>query len=180
MDGHPGRRGRGRADGRADVQVQALGVRHGCGGRGAFGGAVRELPRPFITPNNFTLQFSILFLAAVVLGGAGNIPGVILGAFLVAYLPERFRGLGSGRTACSAFGVALVLMMIFRPQGLLPEPAPGRRARRRPNLVRRRTLSDRGRHRARRRADSKRSAVSAHHELERSPRWLRRCSISPG
>ena len=52
--------------------------------------------RPTTSPCNL----SILFLAAVVLGGAGNIPGVILGAILVAYLPERFRGLGP-RLACS-------------------------------------------------------------------------------
>ena len=45
-------------------------------------------------------------------------PGVILGAFLVFYLPERFRGLAEWRFFL--FGVVLVLMMIFRPQGLLP------------------------------------------------------------
>ena len=66
---------------------------------GGLSGALFASIRRFITPDNFTLQLSILFLAAVVLGGAGNIPGVILGAFLVAYLPERFRGLG--RPACS-------------------------------------------------------------------------------
>ncbi len=57
-------------------------------------------------------------VAAVVLGGSGNVPGVILGAFLVAWLPERFRGFATYRILI--FGVALVVMMIFRPQGLLP------------------------------------------------------------
>ncbi len=71
-----------------------------------------------IVPENFTLQFSILFLAAVVLGGAGNIPGVVLGAILVAYLPERFRFLNQTRVFW--YGVALVVMMIFRPQGIFP------------------------------------------------------------
>jgi branched-chain amino acid transport system permease protein len=85
---------------------------------GGLSGALFASYQTVITPNNFTLQFSILFLAAVVLGGAGNIPGVILGAFLVAYLPERFRGLGSTRVFW--YGVALVLMMIFRPQGIFP------------------------------------------------------------
>ena len=52
-----------------------------------------------------TLHLSILFLAAVVLGGAGNLPGVILGAVVVAYLPERFRALR--RTSrVLVFGVA--------------------------------------------------------------------------
>ncbi|TMM16499.1 MAG: branched-chain amino acid ABC transporter permease [Actinobacteria bacterium] len=71
-----------------------------------------------ITPDNFPLLLSILVLSAVVLGGSGNLPGVILGAFLVAWLPERFRGLADYRVLI--FGAALVIMMIFRPEGLLP------------------------------------------------------------
>jgi branched-chain amino acid transport system permease protein len=73
---------------------------------------------PSIVPDQFRLLLSILFLAAVVLGGSGNIPGVILGAFLVGYLPERFRNFQEWRIFL--FGVALVVMMIFRPQGILP------------------------------------------------------------
>lgn len=72
----------------------------------------------FISPENFPLLLSILFLAAVVLGGAGNIPGVIVGAVAVSYLPERFRGFAEKRYF--VFGVVLVLVMVFRPQGLLP------------------------------------------------------------
>lgn len=72
----------------------------------------------FINPDNFPLLLSILFLSAVVLGGPGNIPGVIVGAFVVAYLPERFRGFSEKRVF--VFGVVLVLMMVFRPQGLIP------------------------------------------------------------
>ncbi|HMK10377.1 MAG TPA: branched-chain amino acid ABC transporter permease [Acidimicrobiales bacterium] len=87
-------------------------------GIGGLSGALFASYQTVITPNNFTLQFSILFLAAVVLGGAGNIPGVILGAVLVAYLPERFRGLGGQRVFW--YGVALVAMMVFRPQGIWP------------------------------------------------------------
>jgi branched-chain amino acid transport system permease protein len=71
-----------------------------------------------ITPDNFQLILSILILSAVILGGAGNVPGVILGAFLVAWLPERFRGLAEYRVLI--FGALLVVMMIFRPGGLLP------------------------------------------------------------
>jgi ABC-type branched-subunit amino acid transport system permease subunit len=68
---------------------------------------------------------SILFLAAVVLGGPGNMPGVVLGAVVVSYLPERFRFLDTSRYFW--FGVALVVMMIFRPQGLWPRRIHGRR-----------------------------------------------------
>ncbi len=79
----------------------------------------------FINPDSFPLELSILFLAAVVLGGAGNLPGVILGAAVVAYLPERFRFLEERRFFF--FGIALVLTMIFRPQGLLPRKVRGSR-----------------------------------------------------
>jgi branched-chain amino acid transport system permease protein len=71
-----------------------------------------------ITPDNFVFEFSILFLAAVVLGGSGNQAGVILGAVVVGYLPERFRSFENTRYLW--FGAVLVVMMIFRPQGLLP------------------------------------------------------------
>jgi branched-chain amino acid transport system permease protein len=79
-----------------------------------------------VTPDTFQLILSILFLAAVVLGGAGNLPGVILGGIIVAYLPERLRGvevLGyefETEWRVFFFGVALIVMMIFRPQGILP------------------------------------------------------------
>ena len=72
----------------------------------------------FINPDNFQLQLSILFLAAVVLGGTGNMYGAITGAILVAWLPERFRGFSTRRYF--VFGVVLVLMMVFRPQGIIP------------------------------------------------------------
>jgi branched-chain amino acid transport system permease protein len=51
-----------------------------------------------ITPDNFPLLVSILILSAVVLGGSGNMPGVILGAFVVAWLPEYFRSVSFGST----------------------------------------------------------------------------------
>ncbi|GII76921.1 branched-chain amino acid ABC transporter permease [Sphaerisporangium rufum] len=71
-----------------------------------------------INPNDFLFMLSATILAAVVLGGSGNIPGVVLGAFLVAWLPERFRGLSDYRIL--VFGAALVALMVFRPEGLLP------------------------------------------------------------
>ncbi len=71
-----------------------------------------------IIPNNFPFILSATILAAVVLGGSGNIPGVMLGAFLIGWLPERFRELQDYRVL--AFGAVLVLMMALRPEGLLP------------------------------------------------------------
>ncbi|HVQ91790.1 MAG TPA: branched-chain amino acid ABC transporter permease [Mycobacteriales bacterium] len=71
-----------------------------------------------LTPTNFPFILSALILVAVVLGGSGNLPGVIIGAFLVAWLPERFRGFAEYRVLI--FGAALVIMMIIRPEGLLP------------------------------------------------------------
>jgi branched-chain amino acid transport system permease protein len=71
----------------------------------------------FVSPESFTFFESILILCMVVLGGMGSIPGIILGAFLLVTLPEVFRDFQDYRML--GFGVALVLMMVFRPQGLL-------------------------------------------------------------
>jgi branched-chain amino acid transport system permease protein len=67
----------------------------------------------------------MLFLCAVVLGGQGNKLGVIFGAFVIVYLPNRllgvhFLGINLGDLKYLFFGVALVVMMIFRPQGMFP------------------------------------------------------------
>jgi branched-chain amino acid transport system permease protein len=71
----------------------------------------------FVSPESFTFFESVMILCMVVLGGMGSIPGIILGAFLLIALPEVFREFQDYRML--AFGVALVLMMIFRPQGIL-------------------------------------------------------------
>ena len=85
---------------------------------GGSGGVFFAAQANHIDPTIFSYTVSILVLAAVVLGGSGNLAGVILGAFIVAWLPERFRGFAEYRILI--FGAALVVMMIFRPQGLLP------------------------------------------------------------
>jgi len=72
----------------------------------------------FISPDNFTLQVSSLILACVVFGGMGNIWGVILGAVVLGYLPDRIRFLSDARLL--VFGAILVFMMNLRPDGLLP------------------------------------------------------------
>ena len=73
-----------------------------------------------ISPGSFTYWDSVMLFAAVILGG-GSQAGVILGAFLVFGLPEIFRGFADARMLI--FGIALMVMMIIRPQGILP-PSP--------------------------------------------------------
>jgi branched-chain amino acid transport system permease protein len=106
---------------------------------GALGGWLYASKVSFINPDNFPFFFSVIVLAAVVLGGMGSIPGVIAGAFAIAFLPEYLRNAAAGRTLTHwlnfvtgghvqditeyrvlLFGAALVVMMVFRPQGLLP------------------------------------------------------------
>src|SRR5579884_3577458 len=67
----------------------------------------------FISPESFTFLESVRVLSMVVLGGMGS----LLGAFLLTVLPELLRGLANYRMLI--FGAALVIMMVFRPQGLL-------------------------------------------------------------
>jgi branched-chain amino acid transport system permease protein len=81
----------------------------------------------YISPTNFPLLLSMLFVASVIIGGAGNRWGAILGGVLVAYLPERFRALSDWRLLI--FGLALMLIVTFRPEGILP-PRRTRRAKR--------------------------------------------------
>lgn len=85
---------------------------------GGAGGVLYASQANAIDPTVFSYQVSILVVAAVVLGGSGNLPGVIFGGFLVAWLPERFRNLADYRYL--GFGAALVIVMILRPEGLVP------------------------------------------------------------
>ena len=75
----------------------------------------------FISPESFSFWESVVMFMIVILGGAGSIPGVLLGAMLIIGLPEFFQELQQYRLLI--FGIALVAMMIFRPQGILP-PKP--------------------------------------------------------
>ena len=71
----------------------------------------------FINPASFTFMESAIILSIVVLGGMGSILGVILGAMILILLPEYLRAFSEYRML--AFGAAMVLMMIFRPQGII-------------------------------------------------------------
>jgi branched-chain amino acid transport system permease protein len=70
-----------------------------------------------VFPENFLFTESINILAMVILGGVGNLLGVVLGATLLVSLPEIFRDFQAYRLL--AFGLMLMVMMVFRPQGLL-------------------------------------------------------------
>ncbi len=85
---------------------------------GGIAGSLFATRQTFINPESFTLLISILFLCAVVLGGQGNRWGAVVGAIVVAYLPERFRGFEEWRVL--VFGLALMVLAIYRPQGILP------------------------------------------------------------
>lgn len=85
---------------------------------GAIGGAFFAVNLTAISPQSFSFQQSTLFLMAVILGGMGKIPGVILGAFVVVLGPEVLRDAGSFRYLI--FAVGLLLIMLFRPSGIWP------------------------------------------------------------
>ena len=71
----------------------------------------------FINPSSFTFMQSVMILSIVVLGGMGSIPGVIIGAAVLILLPEYLRAFSDYRMLL--FGAAMVLMMVFRPGGLI-------------------------------------------------------------
>ncbi len=71
----------------------------------------------FINPASFTFLESAIILSIVVLGGMGSIVGVIIGALVLILLPEYLRPLSEFRML--AFGGIMVVMMVFRPQGLI-------------------------------------------------------------
>ncbi|BCB74102.1 branched-chain amino acid ABC transporter permease [Phytohabitans flavus] len=95
---------------------------------GGLSGALFAGKQSFINSDSFQLTNSILVLAAVILGGAGNIYGAVIGAFITWYLPEWVRGIGGAlgleinvaEYRILIFGAVLIVMMIFRPQGILP------------------------------------------------------------
>ncbi|HEX6706729.1 MAG TPA: ABC transporter ATP-binding protein [Albitalea sp.] len=94
----------------------------------------------FVSPESFSLQESIMVVAMVVLGGLGHIPGVILGALLLAALPEVLRyvagdlqSMTDGRLDAAILrqlliALAMIAIMLARPRGLWPSPEHGKAA----------------------------------------------------
>jgi len=101
---------------------------------GGVAGGMFSAIQGFISPESFVLTESVMVLSMVVLGGMGNIWGVILGAILLTFVPEVLRYTVEpvqrwmfGRSLIDPevirmllFGLAMVVMMLFRPAGLLP------------------------------------------------------------
>jgi ABC-type branched-subunit amino acid transport system ATPase component/ABC-type branched-subunit amino acid transport system permease subunit len=94
---------------------------------GGVAGATFAAQAVYVSSASFDVVLSVVLLAAVVVGGAGNLAGVVLGAALVAYLPERIRGFENLRVL--VFAALLALMMVFRPQGILPRRLHTRKTR---------------------------------------------------
>ena len=101
---------------------------------GGIAGGMFSAIQGFISPESFVLVESVMVLSMVVLGGMGNVWGVVLGAILLSFVPEVLRYTVApvqealfGRMLLEPevirmllFGLALVLMMLFRPAGILP------------------------------------------------------------
>jgi branched-chain amino acid transport system permease protein len=83
-----------------------------------FGGAFFAARQGIVSPESFTFIESALILAIVVLGGMGSQLGVIIAAVLITVLPELAREFAEYRMLM--FGLVMILMMVWRPQGLLP------------------------------------------------------------
>jgi branched-chain amino acid transport system permease protein len=109
-----------------ELAAQAMGVNTTVAKLQAFaigaafagaGGCLLASWQRSVFPDNFLFTESINILAMVILGGMGSLPGVILGAAIIVALPEIFREFQLYRLF--AFGLMLMVLMVFRPNGLL-------------------------------------------------------------
>jgi branched-chain amino acid transport system permease protein len=107
---------------------------------GGVAGAMFAAFQGFVSPESFSLMESVMIVAMVVLGGLGHIPGVILGALLLAALPEVLRyvagdiqNMTDGRIDAAILrqlliALAMIIIMLMRPRGLWPSPEHGKAA----------------------------------------------------
>ena len=107
---------------------------------GGVSGSMFAAFQGFISPESFSLMESVMIVAMVVLGGMGHLPGVILGALLLAALPEVLRAVSGplqemtgGRLDASILrqlliALAMIVIMLLRPRGLWPSPEHGKAA----------------------------------------------------
>ena len=116
------------AMGEDDIAARAMGVNTVRAKLTAFAmgaiwagvaGVVFAAKTTFINPESFKVWESVLILSMVVLGGMGSIPGVIIGALALILLPEYLRAFSEYRLLI--FGGLLVVMMVFKPEGLIPK-----------------------------------------------------------
>lgn len=85
-------------------------------------GGIYAVKMTAVAPESFTFMQSATILMAVVLGGMGSVPGVILGAALTYIMPELLRQFAGARML--VFGFALIVIMLTRPGGLWPARSP--------------------------------------------------------
>ena len=118
-----------------NLKLMAFGMGASFGG---LSGVLFASFQGFVSPESFSLMESVMVVAMVVLGGIGHIPGVILGALLLAGLPEVLRHVASplqaltdGRLAPEILrqllvALAMIVIMLLRPRGLWPAPEHGK------------------------------------------------------
>lgn len=107
---------------------------------GGVSGSMFAAFQGFVSPESFSLMESVMIVAMIVLGGLGHIPGVILGALMLAALPEVLRyvagdiqNLSGGRIDAAILrqlliALAMIVIMLLRPRGLWPSPEHGKAA----------------------------------------------------
>ena len=83
-----------------------------------LGGALYAVMVGFVSPPDFDFGYSLIMLSVIIIGGVDSIPGVVLGASLLLPLPERFRFLHEYRLLL--YGLVILVMLLYRPQGLWP------------------------------------------------------------
>jgi len=120
-----------------NIKLLAFGMGASFGG---IAGSMFAAFQGFISPESFSLMESVMIVAMVVLGGIGHLPGVVLGALLLAALPEVLRYVSSaldlqavtgGRIDASILrqlliALAMIIIMLMRPRGLWPSPEHGK------------------------------------------------------
>ncbi|TMH09011.1 MAG: branched-chain amino acid ABC transporter permease, partial [Betaproteobacteria bacterium] len=107
---------------------------------GGMSGVMFATFQGFISPESFSLPESVMIVAMVVLGGIGHLPGVILGALMLAALPEVLRYVTGDLQAYTGgrldsailrqllIALAMIVIMLLRPRGLWPSPEHGKAA----------------------------------------------------
>jgi branched-chain amino acid transport system permease protein len=107
---------------------------------GGVSGSMFASFQGFVSPESFSLMESVMIVAMVVVGGIGHLPGVVLGAILLAALPEVLRyvagdvqNMTGGRIDASILrqlliALAMIVVMLVRPRGLWPSPEHGKAA----------------------------------------------------
>ena len=83
-------------------------------------GAVYAMMQGFIAPNNFTFGESLILVSILILGGIGNPLGIVPAALIIIVVPQKLQFIQEYRFLL--YGILVVLILLFRPEGLLPRP----------------------------------------------------------